>query len=258
MILIIVLRQKKTYFYTSFNCDCIEMSRRNTFFIFIISLFFGCTSPTAKMDNYDINGIDVSHHQVIIDWNTVSKQDIDFAFIKATEGGDHLDSLFCQNWVEIYDHHIVRGAYHFFRPNISPKLQSENFINQVELAEGDLPPVLDVEVTGDLSRIQLMTKVQKWLTLVEKHYHVKPIIYTNNKFYNKYFAGYFSEYPLWIARYNHEQPKLIDDNNWTFWQYGNRGQVDGIIGEVDLNVFYGDSAQFQQILYQTPILISLN
>ncbi len=258
MIFKIVLRLKKAYFYTSFNCVCLEMSRRNVYFILIISLFFGCDTPTERMAAYDVHGIDVSHHQVIIDWNAVATQDIDFAFIKATEGGDHTDSLFCQNWTKIYDNHIVRGAYHFFRPNVDPKLQFENFINQVELAEGDLPPVLDIELSGDLSRIQLMSNVQKWLNLTENHYHVKPIIYTNNKFYNKYFAGYFQAYPLWIARYNHEQPKLIDENNWTFWQYGNKGEVKGIIGEVDLNVFHGDSSQFQNLLYQQPILISMD
>ncbi len=233
------------------------MLSRNLFFIIIISLVFGCESPTAKMDQYEVHGIDVSHHQVIIDWNEVAQQGVDFAFIKATEGGDHMDSLFCQNWTKIYDNNIIRGAYHFFRPNIDPKLQFENFINQVELAEGDLPPVLDVEVDGDLTRIQLMAKVQEWLTLIENHYHVTPIIYTNNKFYNKYFSDYFNDYPLWIARYNHEQPKLIDDNNWTFWQYGNKGVVKGIIGDVDLNVFHGDSLEFRSLLYERPVLISL-
>ena len=77
------------------------MLSRNLFFIIVMSLLFGCESPTSKMVDYQIHGIDVSHHQVTIDWEEISKQGIDFAFIKATEGGDHMDSLFCQNWTKV-------------------------------------------------------------------------------------------------------------------------------------------------------------
>ena len=188
---------------------------------------WSCEQPTERMAGYAVHGIDVSQQQV------------HFAFIKATEGSDFVDSLFCHNWEELQRVGLKRGAYHFFRPQTSAEAQANNFFRNVPAAYGDLPPVIDVEVLDGVSKNELIAGLQQWLFLAEIHYNVRPIIYSNLHFYNRYLAGHFQEYPLWLARYNDRQPQLADGHTWQFWQYGDRGALPGVRGPVDLNVFSG-------------------
>ncbi|MBR9920009.1 MAG: glycoside hydrolase family 25 protein [Bacteroidetes bacterium] len=214
--------------------------------ILIFLLFFlQCQFPTVRMDSFEVHGIDVSHHQSRIHWDSVVAEDVHFAFLKATEGGDWLDSLYCFNWSEAERVGLKRGAYHFYRPGRSPWLQASNFMQQVHLEVGDLPPVLDVEVTDGIDREALIEGMKIWLMEVEMHFNVKPIIYTNLKFYYQYLAGHFDDYPLWIARYRDREPKLAAGKDWDFWQYGNRGEMPGINGDVDFNVFHGSIEELE-------------
>lgn len=73
-------------------------------------LFFTGWRPSTRA--FPVQGIDVSHHQGEIDWFALPGQDVDFAYIKATEGGDHRDRLFARNWEEARQAEIARGAYH--------------------------------------------------------------------------------------------------------------------------------------------------
>lgn len=205
----------------------------------LIIVAYGCEQHTARRYDYAVHGIDVSHYQSRVNWQAVAQQDIHFAFIKATEGAMHLDSLFCHNWESMKLAGLKRGAYHFFRPTISPLAQADNFTRSVEIEYGDLPPVLDVEVLDGVSKESLINGVRTWLYYAEIRYGVKPIIYTNIKFYNKILAGHFNDYPMWIARYGFREPTLACGRDWHFWQYGNRGRIKGVTGNVDFNVFNG-------------------
>tara|TARA_Y100001933_G_scaffold248756_1_gene283035 strand:+ start:378 stop:620 length:243 start_codon:yes stop_codon:yes gene_type:complete len=62
-------------------------------------------------------GIDVSHHQGAIDWAKVKAAGVHYCFMKATEGSTFKDKRFDFNWNQAKAHGIIRGAYHFFRPN---------------------------------------------------------------------------------------------------------------------------------------------
>jgi len=207
--------------------------------VLIVCLILSCNTITERMPHFDIHGIDVSHYQAKVNWDSIASQNINFAFVKATEGETHVDSLFLKNWSEIKRVGMKRGAYHFFRPKISASKQASNFIKHVQLKEGDLPPVLDVEVSDGVSDEALLTSVQVWVEAVENHYGVRPIIYTNLKFFNRIVEDNFDNYPIWIARYNTREPYLGYKRDWTFWQYGNRGQLNGIKGFVDFKVFRG-------------------
>ncbi len=217
------------------------------YIISIVCLFFSCNKVTERNNDFDVHGIDVSHYQSIIDWKQIKAQDITFAFVKATEGMSMLDTNFCQNWSDMKEMEISRGAYHFFRPTISSYKQALNFIKNVQIIPGDLPPVLDVEVVDGVHRNALIPRIKTWLEIIEKEYRVKPIIYTNQKFFNKYLSEDFKDYPLWIARYSKQKPQ-IKTGHWSFWQYGNRGQLKGINGFVDLNVFNGSQKEFEDVL----------
>lgn len=203
---------------------------------------------------YDVHGIDVSHHQKKILWDSVATTHINFAYVKASEGITWQDSLFQTNWQELHRIGLHSGAYHFFRPDYDGKEQAENYLQQVQLQPGDLAPVLDVEVIDHASKVTLLKEMYAWLYWVELRTGIKPVIYTNQKFYNKYLSGYFTDYPLWIARYHTKTPLLVDGREWNFWQYGNRGRIKGIEGDVDFNVFSGDLVDFESFLITEPMV----
>ena len=224
--------------------------------IVLVAVVFACTHQTVRVEGFEVHGIDVSHHQSRINWDSVAMQKVHFAFVKASEGVTLNDSLYCFNWEEMKRVGIRRGAYHFFRPNLPAEIQAENFASHAEMAYGDLPPVLDVEVLDGASKVQLITGIRTWLYLIEIRYGAKPILYTNLKFYNRYLAGHFDGYPLWIARYNSREPRLACGRDWQFWQYGNRGKLNGIAGHVDFNVFNGSLDDLESLCMAPPVILS--
>ncbi len=216
--------------------------------IFLLIIFFPKREIVIR--NYPVKGIDVSHYQDVIDWKIISERGISFVFVKATEGMTLKDKLFNRNWERIRREGLKRGAYHFFRPTLSAKKQANHFIESVELELGDFPPVLDVEVLDGVSKKELLVGVHAWLLHAEMEYGVKPIIYTNQNFYNNYLKNEFSDYPLWIARYSLREPRLKDKANWTFWQYTSSGNIKGIEGRTDFNVFSGSLEELNQFSLQ--------
>lgn len=201
-----------------------------------------------KWKDYSVVGIDVSKYQGDIDWFDLQAQNISFVFIKATEGNRLVDRSFINNWRFVKKTKIIRGAYHFYRPHISWKVQAELFKKTVDLEEGDLPPVLDVEVIHSAGQEVLIPDMKKWLEDIEHHYGMKPIVYTYENFYNNYLLEEFRGYNLWIAKYHNDKPRLDDEGHWEFWQYTDNGKLNGIDHPVDMNVFYGSKKQLQKIL----------
>ena len=192
---------------------------------------------------FEVQGLDISHYQDRIDWERLRNADIHhqpirFVFIKATEGVSIIDENFNENFYQARQNDILRGAYHFFAPDVDAVRQAQFFLKQVHLEAGDLPPVLDVEKSGNLSVRELQQRVRQWLIIVEKFYGVKPIIYTGYKFKLKYLSDpFFDDYPYWIAHYYVSE--LEYTGSWQFWQYTDVGHVDGIKGYVDCNIFNG-------------------
>ena len=202
--------------------------------------------------NFQVHGIDVSHHQANIDWEAVKEMQvknvrIGFAFIKATEGLGNVDNTFRRNWYYAGKNNIPRGAYHYFISSKSGKAQAENFIETVVLTKGDLPPVLDIETTNGASAEDLQQRARDWLDRIAECYKVRPVIYTNADFYETFLKGKFDDYPLWVAHYLvQDKPRI--GRNWIFWQHNEKGRVNGIDANVDFNVFNGDSLAFRNLL----------
>ena len=209
---------------------------------------FGISIP----EDYLIHGIDVSRYQSIISWDAVKEMKVKnvqlgFVFIKATEGIVNTDPQFKRNWKKSKQAGMVRGAYHFFLATKDGREQAENFISSVDLEEGDLPPVVDIEQTYGVSIPVLRKELKEWLDVIEHYYGVKPIIYTNVDFYSRHLGKEFNSYPLWAAHYfQYDTPRI--NRQWDFWQHSEEGRVNGILSKVDFNVFNGDSLQFRNIL----------
>lgn len=209
---------------------------------------FGIELPLG----YPIHGIDVSGYQNFIYWPSVkAMKDRDlqlrFAFIKATEGLKDVDKQFKHNWQAAKEAGMARGAYHYFLPTKSGKQQAINFINAVKLEPGDLPPVLDIEKLYGVDPMVMRQEINDWLQTVEAAYKVRPIIYSYSDFYNNYLGDKYLGYTLWIAHYiTKDKPRIKRD--WGFWQYSESGNVNGIVGKVDFDLFAGDSLQFAGLL----------
>ena len=218
----------------------------------------GCRAKeTQRQTDALIEGIDVSHHQDEIAWPLVADAGIDFAYVKATEGQSHLDTKFCENWASAKTAGLSRGAYHFYRANVDAREQFEHFRTMVTLHPGDLAPVLDVETLDGANKAELIEGLRTWLYLAEIEYGIKPVVYTNLKFYYHHLAGHFDDYPFWIARYGNSAPSVSTAATIAFWQYGDRGRVAGVDGHVDLNVFVGDEHGFSRLLIPEPTYTTL-
>lgn len=203
-----------------------------------------------SLTEYPVQGIDVSHHQQKIDWARLDKKLVQFAFIKATEGGNHKDSLFQQNWREAIHNNIPVAAYHFFTFCKGGDEQARNYIHYVPKDSIDLPPIVDLEYGGNCKenrKEDLIAEITRYFEILEDHYQRKVVIYTTNEFYKNYLINQFPDNPIWI-RDILSKPNLPDGRNWLFWQYTNRGKIEGINTPVDLNAFNGSREAFEKLL----------
>ena len=204
-------------------------------------------------EGYEIHGIDISHYQGDINWNRlrysalVDGCPIRFIFIKATEGSSRVDENFYDNFENAREYGFLRGAYHFWSNKSSARSQAYYFLSKVHLEEGDLPPVLDIEhKPQDKSVEDFQMDVLTWLHIVEDKYHVKPIIYTYYKFKERYLStSVFDGYPYWIAHYYVD--KVEYKGKWKFWQHTDAGELPGIKGNVDLNIYNGSYYDLMQL-----------
>ncbi len=190
-------------------------------------------------------GFDISHYQESRDirWDSLSIGNrtipLKFVILRATMGNRSKDKNFDEFWQTAKKHDLIRGAYHFYRPDEDPVKQANNFLESVKLEEGDLVPVLDIERNPvKFSKEELRENIKIWLKIVEEKYGEKPIIYTFYHYYKDNLRGEFDEYPLWLANYNNV-PEPSEEDDWKMWQFTENGIVYGINTKVDLNVFNG-------------------
>lgn len=188
--------------------------------------------------DWPVQGIDVSNHQGTIDWAKLPEQGVDFAYIKATEGGDFTDKSFAKNWDAAGKAGVRRGAYHFFtlcRPGAE---QAAHFIATVPKTAGALPPAVDLEYMGNCSQRPNVNDVQAevaaYLTTVEAHYGQRAVLYLTEEFDQAHQISARFDRPLWL-RSLIRQPDF-GARPWYIWQVSNFRQLDGIDGRVDWNV----------------------
>lgn len=187
-----------------------------------------------------IHGIDISHYQGEVFWETIGENTkLAYVYMKATEGGDNIDSKYAENIFFARKYGLKVGSYHFFRPKTDLQTQLDNFMTQCRPADQDLIPMIDVETRSGLSPEVFCDSLMRFLNLVENAYGQKPIIYTGANFYDHYLTGLIDAYPLMIAQYTEYEPSLSDGRDITMWQYTSKGYIDGINGYVDKSRFMG-------------------
>lgn len=204
--------------------------------------------PPVIPSGYEVHGIDVSHYQNHIDWEIVGNQKgIKFAFMKATEGVSLLDEKFKINWKSSKLNGIKRGAFHYFRPQVSGVEQAKFYLSVVNFEEGDLYPVLDLEEDPNGAFTLFYKEIDAWLKIVESETGKKPILYASRKFYTSYLEERYPKHHLWVANYKTQKNPL--NGKWKFWQHTEEARISGILGKVDHNVFNGSETDLLKLCF---------
>ena len=206
--------------------------------VIVAGAFMYLREWSPDRSRYPVRGVDVSRHQKEIDWARLARDDVSFAIMKATEGGDWVDPLFARNFAEARAQGLAVGAYHFYRLNKTGAEQARNFLNTVPREPDLLPPVVDIEFSGNGPERpgpeELRKEVQDFLDLVEPAYGKPAVIYIIGEAEAMYGAA-LPDRRRWVrsllAHPGH--------GNWLYWQYHNMGRVAGVEGDIDLNVLQG-------------------
>jgi GH25 family lysozyme M1 (1,4-beta-N-acetylmuramidase) len=214
-----------------------------------------------------VQGIDVSHWQGAINWSAVRNSGIQFAWIKATEGTSFKDSRFNTNYTAAYHAGVIRGAYHFARPNVSNGATQANFFASNGGAWSrdnlTLPGVLDIEHNpyGAMCYGLSTTQMRNWINDFYNTYKARTsrdvVIYTTASWWNTCtgrWGGMSAKTPLWVAHWTSSHSPSIPAGfpTWTVWQYTSTGRVNGISGNVDRNKFNGTRARLLALANNTP------
>jgi len=219
-------------------------------------------SHRGEVSTTDVVGIDVSDHQGSIDWSQVAGAGYSFAFVKASEGegwtGDSKarQQNFEANMQGASSAGMLGGAYHFARPDLGNSAVDEArwFVNVTGgyIKPGYLRPVLDIEVGADtLGGPALSSWVGEWMETVTSETGVEPLIYTSADYAGNYLASYLSQYDLWVAHWTYDtgqNPRTGIWDGWAFWQYSDKGQIPGIAGDVDLDIFNGSKSELSDFV----------
>lgn len=214
------------------------------YLILIINIFV-CLAASAQryVECEDtcshIHGIDLSHYQGNVFWETVGASKMAYVYLKATEGGSRIDSKYKQNIDMAHRYGLKVGSYHFYRPTVCQQTQLDNFTAQCRPGDQDLIPMVDIETRGGLSVEAFRDSLFTFLHLIEKAYRQKPLVYTYANFYDQNLSGLLGDYKVMIAQYTKRKPVLRDGYSYLMWQYTGKGHLNGINGYVDKSRFMG-------------------
>jgi len=207
-------------------------------------------------------GIDVSHHNGVIDWHSVARSDVRFAFAKATDGAAFVDPTFATNWTGIRDAGLLRGAYHFGRPGSDPEVQAAQFASIVgALSWGELPPALDLEADDKQTPKAIIDWTLAFVAKAEALFGCPLMIYTGALWRNQLGSPNVEELStrlLWTARYGSQEPVVPAPwKAWSFWQFtdGQSGQarsIPGVSGPCDCDWFKGELTDLRSLSNGLP------
>ncbi|MFD2174415.1 GH25 family lysozyme [Rhodobacter lacus] len=217
---------------------------------------FGDAKPHAwdgiTPAHYAVHGLDAARYQGAINWPEARAAGISFAWLKATEGGDHVDPGFERNAPAARAAGVRVGAYHFYYFCRSAADQAKWFIERVPKHAGDLPPVLDIEWNHTSPTCQLRPPAEKvraemrvFLDLLERHYGTRPVVYTDPAFYADNGLGRMPGVEFWLRSVSAHPSERYPGEYWSFWQYTGTGVVPGVGGTVDLNAFAGSRQSWE-------------
>ncbi|MDW7694268.1 GH25 family lysozyme [Flammeovirgaceae bacterium SG7u.111] len=196
---------------------------------------------------YPVTGLDLSHHSGKVDFAKLKNDNIDFVYLKASEGADLKDKNLEKNYQSAHSNSVRIGFYHFFKFNTSPIKQAQFYLSVIEGKTYEMPLVIDVEDWGNnalKSQKQIRRAIEKFINYVEKQTGCKMIIYTNLLGFNSYIKG-VSKNKIWLCSFRKDE-KL--SGKWLFWQHSHKGKLAYVEGWADINTFNGSREEFEVFL----------
>ena len=200
----------------------------------------------ARARTLPIQGMDVARYQGAIDYSKVYAAGVHFVYMKATEGKDYVDPAFADNWRRARASGMAHGAYHFMTWCSTAAQQAAWFVKNVPADPTALPPVLDLEWNHGSScknkfpKADVLEKIRVMLKVMEQHTGKLPIIYTDMTFHHDILEGEHFDNAFWLRSTAAEPPQRYGARRWMMWQWTQTGVLNGVVGEVDRNAFYGD------------------
>lgn len=202
-------------------------------------------------DRFPIRGVDVSHQQGHIDWVKVARDDVAFAYLKASEGGDVVDSHFKENSHAAEDAGIKVGAYHLFTFCHSGKSQAALFLQVTGRQQQNFLPAVHLEFAGNCARqpspSELKIELDSFVQMVEGALAKPVMISVTAEVFHTY-QDVLPHRPIWLRSLSDEPAQ----NNWALWQYDSAGRVAGIEGRVGFNLFCGNMEELNLMMTQAP------
>ena len=204
-----------------------------------------------------VPGIDVSSYQGNVNWASYWSAGKKFAYVKATEGTGYQNAYFSQQYTGSYNVGMIRGAYHYGRPDLSGgAAQADYFVAHGGNWSKDgktLPGVLDIEYNPSgatcygLSAASMVSWVKAFSDEVHARTHKYPMIYTTLDWWTTCTgnsSAFAATNPFWIAKYSSTEPTSLPagTGHWTIWQNADAGTFPG-----DQDVFNGSYTQLQAL-----------
>ena len=201
--------------------------------------------PWQMASDYDVRGLDLSHHNGKILYEGLDT--LDFVFLKATEGTTHIDRDFETHYKGFKNKGIALGVYHFFRFDTNGKEQANHFLNRIKGHTFQVPLIVDVEHENNpkVRREKVIQRLNEFMQTIKKKTGQKPIIYTNGDGYSDFVEKEFDDHTLWLSSTNAWRPAMMD---CTFWQFNINADLMEITHRADLNVFRGSRVEWESYL----------
>ncbi|MDE6279489.1 MAG: hypothetical protein K2M05_05900 [Paramuribaculum sp.] len=201
---------------------------------------------SPDVSGFPVRGADISAHNGDVDFGRLAREEnLKFVYLKATEGRRWKDRRFNINYIRARHAGLKVGAYHFVRFDVDAESQALNLIQSLRGKTLDLPVALDIEEwTNPYLKADSVGRMVKVIAdmLAGEGYPV--IVYTNKQGHGRYIENRLDSVPLWICSLSSKLP----EQDWIFWQYSHRGSAAGVAGDLDLNVFWGDSTAWHSFL----------
>lgn len=192
----------------------------------------------------EFKGIDVSHWQGAIDWAKVKAAGIQFAIIKSggSDAGFYTDPRWEENYRNAKANGIAVGAYYFVGPACTSaeagKADAQRFLNQLAGKQFDYPVFMDVEATSPSAKAGTTEATIAFCrTLEAAGYYAGIYSSTDSGFRERLDDSKLMPFTHWVAQY---ASKCTYGEAYGIWQYSSTGSVNGISGNVDMDISYID------------------
>lgn len=189
-----------------------------------------------------MNGIDISHWQGIVDFQKIKNTGIDFCIIKAggSDKGFYKDSKFETYYAAAKNVGLKIGSYYFVGSgcisSYDGRCDAERFLNIIKGKTFEYPVYIDIETTPKSKKSGATDAVIAFCETMENAGYYCGIYASDiSGFHDALQLERLNAYDKWVARYG-KSPQYV--KAYGMWQYSSKGKINGITGNVDLDISY--------------------